>query len=158
MDIATCEPNGSRDTFRDTSFVGYKLCVYNLTKARVAVPMTRCDVLIVWCLREICPPQVIGMLKDKLILPSSYAAVKVAGLYLLSDILHNTGAPVKHASTYRCAILGQFCACPVSFFPVRYAKRDVFLKSATSGKLLTYLSAGTATDCCMCVGYCVCWC
>jgi hypothetical protein len=41
------------------------------------------------------------MLKDRLVLPSSYAAVKVAGLYLLSDILHNTGAPVKHASTYR---------------------------------------------------------
>lgn len=42
------------------------------------------------------------MIKDKLILPSSYAAVKIAGLYLLSDILHNTAAPVKHASAYRC--------------------------------------------------------
>lgn len=41
------------------------------------------------------------MLKDRLILPSSYAAVKIAGLYLLSDILHNAGAPIKHASTYR---------------------------------------------------------
>jgi hypothetical protein len=45
--------------------------------------------------------QIVSMVKDKLILPSSYAAVKIAGLYLLSDILHNTGAAVKHASTYR---------------------------------------------------------
>lgn len=41
------------------------------------------------------------MIKDKLILASGHAAVKVAGLYLLSDILHNSGAPVKHASNYR---------------------------------------------------------
>jgi hypothetical protein len=48
-----------------------------------------------------CDLQIVSMVKDKLILPSSYAAVKIAGLYLLSDILHNTGAAVKHASTYR---------------------------------------------------------
>lgn len=41
------------------------------------------------------------MVKDRLILPSSYGAVKIAGLYLLSDLLHNAGAPVKHATAYR---------------------------------------------------------
>ena len=45
--------------------------------------------------------QIITMLKDRLILPSCYAAVKIAGLYLLSDILHNAGAPIKHAANYR---------------------------------------------------------
>ena len=45
--------------------------------------------------------QIVSMVKDRLVLRSSYAAVKIAGLYLLSDILHNAGAPVKHASTYR---------------------------------------------------------
>ena len=49
------------------------------------------------------------MVKDKLILPSSYGAVKIAGLYLLSDILHNAGAPVKHASTYRFVISFSLC-------------------------------------------------
>jgi len=45
------------------------------------------------------------MIKDRLILPSSYGAVKIAGLYLLSDLLHNAGAPVKHATAYRCVPL-----------------------------------------------------
>ena len=49
------------------------------------------------------------MVKDKLILPSSYGAVKIAGLYLLSDILHNAGAPVKHASAYRFVLSFSLC-------------------------------------------------
>jgi hypothetical protein len=41
------------------------------------------------------------MIRDRLIVPAKYAAVKIAGLFLLSDILHNAGAPIKHASSYR---------------------------------------------------------
>jgi hypothetical protein len=41
------------------------------------------------------------MIRDRLIIPAKYAAVKIAGLFLLSDILHNAGAPIKHASSYR---------------------------------------------------------
>ena len=53
--------------------------------------------------------QIVAMVKDKLILPSSYGAVKIAGLYLLSDILHNAGAPVKHASAYRFVLSFSLC-------------------------------------------------
>eukprot|EP01034_Spumella_vulgaris_P025767 gene25767-32257_t len=45
--------------------------------------------------------EIVAMVRDQLVLPSSHAAVKIAGLYLLSDILHNSGAPVKHAASYR---------------------------------------------------------
>lgn len=44
------------------------------------------------------------MIRDRLIIPSSYPAVKIAGLYLLSDLLHNAGAPIKHASGYRTLV------------------------------------------------------
>jgi hypothetical protein len=37
----------------------------------------------------------VSLLKNKLILSSSLSAVKIAGLYLLSDLLHNSGAPIK---------------------------------------------------------------
>jgi len=45
--------------------------------------------------------EIVSLIRDKLVLPSQYPAVKIAGLYLLSDILHNAGAPIKHASNYR---------------------------------------------------------
>lgn len=48
--------------------------------------------------------QIVHMIRDRLVLPSNYAAVKVAGLYLLSDILHNAGAPIKHAAGYRTLV------------------------------------------------------
>jgi hypothetical protein len=45
--------------------------------------------------------QIISMLKERLFNASDSAAVKIVGLFLLSDILHNSGAPIKHASNYR---------------------------------------------------------
>jgi U2-associated protein SR140 len=36
-----------------------------------------------------------------LLVKETPVAVKMARLYLLSDILHNSAAPVKHASHYR---------------------------------------------------------
>ena len=41
------------------------------------------------------------MIKERLFSTSDSAAVKIIGLFLLSDILHNSGAPIKHASNYR---------------------------------------------------------
>jgi len=38
--------------------------------------------------------QVVGLLKESLLISTTPAPVKVARLYLLSDILHNSGAPV----------------------------------------------------------------
>lgn len=59
------------------------------------------SLLITLCLFALLFSQIVSMIKDRLILPSSYGAVKIAGLYLLSDLLHNAGAPVKHATAYR---------------------------------------------------------
>lgn len=47
---------------------------------------------------------IINIIKDKLIKCSSYPAVKIAGLYLLSDILHNSASPIKYATNYRIQI------------------------------------------------------
>lgn len=47
--------------------------------------------------------QIVAMIRDCLILPSDRAA-KIAGLYLLSDILHNSGSSVKQAAHYRSVV------------------------------------------------------
>lgn len=51
------------------------------------------------CAFELCT-----ILSTQLLLPSPHAAVKLAGLYLLSDLLHNSGCPIKHASKFRSAV------------------------------------------------------
>ena len=62
----------------------------------------------VWSMPYTIPcHQIVKMICERLIRPSSYAAVKIAGLYLLSDILHNAAAPVKHASNYRALVQAQ---------------------------------------------------
>lgn len=48
--------------------------------------------------------QIVEMLKRSLLVVSTPPPLKVARLYLLSDILHNSGSSVKNASTYRSAI------------------------------------------------------
>jgi hypothetical protein len=45
--------------------------------------------------------EVIDTLIESLLLKDTAASVKLARLYALSDILHNTNAPVKNASAYR---------------------------------------------------------
>lgn len=50
--------------------------------------------------------------------PSFVLAVKIARLYLLSDILHNSSAPVKKASSYRTHLqkgLPEVCPPPLCF-------------------------------------------
>lgn len=74
------------------------------------------DTVLSLCLCFFFHPQIVNMVKDKLILPSSYGAVKIAGLYLLSDILHNAGAPVKHASAYRYVYSSAVGFCNLLFF------------------------------------------
>ena len=48
-----------------------------------------------------CGEEIVSMIKEKLILPSSFAAVKIAGLYLLSDLLHNSATPIKYATNFK---------------------------------------------------------
>eukprot|EP00597_Dinobryon_sp_UTEXLB2267_P015358 CAMPEP_0170126854 /NCGR_PEP_ID=MMETSP0020_2-20130122/20042_1 /TAXON_ID=98059 /ORGANISM="Dinobryon sp., Strain UTEXLB2267" /LENGTH=920 /DNA_ID=CAMNT_0010360101 /DNA_START=2004 /DNA_END=4763 /DNA_ORIENTATION=+ len=48
--------------------------------------------------------EIVGMIRERLFVRSHAAAVKIIGLFLLSDILHNSGAPIKHASNYRTLI------------------------------------------------------
>ena len=57
--------------------------------------------------------QIIAMIKEQLFLGSSSAAVKIIGLFLLSDILHNSGAPIKQASNYRLDLI--FTSLNISF-------------------------------------------
>ena len=45
--------------------------------------------------------EVVGVLRDSLLLAATPFPVKVARLYLVSDVLHNSGAHVKNASNYR---------------------------------------------------------
>jgi U2-associated protein SR140 len=46
--------------------------------------------------------EIVEMLKNRLILEKEHsAAVKVAGLFLLSDILHNSALPIKHATDFK---------------------------------------------------------
>ena len=44
---------------------------------------------------------VVELLQGSLLVTETPINVKVARLYLLSDVLHNSAAPVPHASTYR---------------------------------------------------------
>ena len=66
--------------------------------------------------------QISDVLKESLLVKETPVAVKVARLYLLSDILHNSAAPVKHAPHYRyesrvvcvcvcVCVLGCVCVC-----------------------------------------------
>lgn len=48
--------------------------------------------------------EVVNILKESLMVPSTPPPAKVARLYLVSDILHNSGAAVKNASLYRTAL------------------------------------------------------
>jgi U2-associated protein SR140 len=44
---------------------------------------------------------IVAMLKKSLLVIATPAPLKIARLYLLSDILHNSGADVKNAASYR---------------------------------------------------------
>jgi U2-associated protein SR140 len=53
-----------------------------------------------------CAEEIVETLIDRLIISSSYSAaqspaVKMAGLFLLSDLLHNSGTPIKHATDFK---------------------------------------------------------
>ena len=45
--------------------------------------------------------EIVSTVKDRLVIASQHAAVKIAGLYLLSDLLHNSASPVKMATNYK---------------------------------------------------------
>ena len=45
--------------------------------------------------------EVVGILRESMLIAGTPLPVKVARLYLLSDILHNSGCHVKNASNYR---------------------------------------------------------
>jgi U2-associated protein SR140 len=68
------------------------------------------------------------------------AAVQIAGLYLLSDILHNSAAPIKGASHFKSCIEGLL---PVIFESIGRALR------ATTGRV----SAFQVNDLILSVGY-----
>ena len=65
--------------------------------------------------------EVIDGIKSSLLAPSS-AVSKIAKLYLLNDILHNSGSSIKHASNYRSAI--QTCL-PVVFENLNECYRSI---------------------------------
>jgi U2-associated protein SR140 len=44
---------------------------------------------------------IVNILKESLILRTTSPPLKIARLYLLSDILYNSGVPIKYASNYR---------------------------------------------------------
>jgi U2-associated protein SR140 len=48
--------------------------------------------------------ELISLVKESLLVKYTAIPTKIGRLYLLSDILHNSGAPVKQASSYRHAI------------------------------------------------------
>ena len=54
------------------------------------------SIIFLYCTCKIC-----DILKGSLLVKETPVAVKVARLYLLSDILYNSAAPVKYASHYR---------------------------------------------------------
>jgi len=66
--------------------------------------------------------EVVKLLKESLLLGETPISVKLARLYLLSDILHNSSAPVQHASTYRTLL--QACL-PQIFEHLNRIFRDV---------------------------------
>lgn len=72
------------------------------------------------------------MLKEALLVRGTPPSVKVARLYLLSDILHNSGAPIKHASNYRSLL----SACLPEIFLELGALRRSILGRMTSRQVL----------------------
>lgn len=50
---------------------------------------------------DLLPVQVVEILADALTLPETPVPSKVARLMLVSDVLHNSTAPVRNASRYR---------------------------------------------------------
>ena len=54
------------------------------------------SLLITLCLFALLFSQIVSMIKDRLILPSSYGAVKIAGLYLLSDLASGVTGETHH--------------------------------------------------------------
>jgi U2-associated protein SR140 len=62
------------------------------------------------------------MLTESLTLAETPVAAKVARLFLVSDILHNSGAPVKHAAAYRRAFQDHL---PRVFESLRGTLRDM---------------------------------
>ncbi|KAJ1443333.1 hypothetical protein B484DRAFT_389609 [Ochromonadaceae sp. CCMP2298] len=65
-----------------------------------------------------CAEQLVAMVLQMVVVNAP--AVKVAGLYLLSDLAHNAGAPVKHASNFRSAVQD---AAPLALSDLCTAKR-----------------------------------
>ena len=51
-----------------------------------------------------CSGDIIDVIKESLLVDETSIHVKIGRLYVLSDILHNASAPVRHASTYRTLI------------------------------------------------------
>jgi hypothetical protein len=72
------------------------------------------------------------MIRDSLLVKEDPIAAKVARLYLVSDILHNTAAPVKHASHFRTHIQAFL---PEIFESFGMLLRDGSLGRLTSGQL-----------------------
>ena len=72
-------------------------------------------------------PQVVEVLSDALSLPETPVPVKVARLLLVSDVLHNSTAPVRNASRYRslleAALPDIFESLQVSRLPARLPHR-----------------------------------
>ena len=48
-----------------------------------------------------CSGDIVDLIKESLLVDETPIAVKMARLFVLSDILYNASAPVRHASTYR---------------------------------------------------------
>jgi len=48
-----------------------------------------------------CSGDVSNLVSESLVSQETPIHAKIARLFLVSDILHNSSAPVKHASTYR---------------------------------------------------------
>jgi hypothetical protein len=55
--------------------------------------------------------EIMTLLKESLCIATTSIPSKIARLYLLSDILHNSGAPVKQASSYRFVICFMLSYC-----------------------------------------------
>ena len=51
-----------------------------------------------------CSGDIVDLIKESLLVDETPIPVKMGRLYLLSDILHNASAPVRHASTYRTLV------------------------------------------------------
>lgn len=58
-------------------------------------------ILCPFCVVMLLLYQIVTLLKESLLLSSTPPAVKMARLYVLSDILHNSSAAIKYATNYR---------------------------------------------------------